>query len=680
VVGATGVVAVVLWPWLRQAGSVIPDASGGLGAVARLIVWILSWVAHALATAPTRLFDANIFHPIPRMLTASESLLSAVVVTGPVYGLTGNPLLAVNLAAIGTYVLALVLAYALMRALRLPIGAAVVASVAFALGPLEVPADVHVLQYPNWVLAAVLLACVRAEWRGRYGWVLPVVTFAVFSSYYMAAMTAALLTCEALLVWRTRGRTSSLRLAAASAPAFALLAVFSIPYMRGPAQSPPAGAFDLSAAVARVLWRMLLDPRSINPGLGAGTMLLAGVGLILPLARRCRPEVRWWRWFMLTVVGASLGAPYVVRIGSLNLPMPSVLLAATPLRSHLRWVLLAHVGLVGFVAESSGAMMRRLGESKARGLRGPLFVALLVLVWLPRGPHLLDQPFTTLPVGEAVPPVDRWLALHASGPLFEPPAPSVANWLPQADTMVHSIAHWLPLLNGHTGFPPWQYQAITPELNQLPDLAALQTVVDLTGLRWILVRGDRVPEWYRAAWETFANRGRGVERVPYGGPDLLLRVTLASRRDWAAALARGAPPAGQTALGTSLAPLDDAEVRGRVIARVAPRMVRGTTRSAARLTVANTGVQTWPALVAPRAPDAGVVRLVVRWRAEGGSPVSESLVPLPRDVAPGDTVRFRSELPVPARPGVYGVELAVTQRGGASMQRVEPAVARVVVE
>src|SRR5512134_546654 len=32
-------------------------------------MWRLRWVAHALATDPTRLFDANIFHPEQRTLT-----------------------------------------------------------------------------------------------------------------------------------------------------------------------------------------------------------------------------------------------------------------------------------------------------------------------------------------------------------------------------------------------------------------------------------------------------------------------------------------------------------------------------------------------------------------------------------------------------------------------------------
>ena len=37
--------------------------------------WAVSWVAHQLPRAPTRLFEANIFHPHPHTLAYSEPLI-----------------------------------------------------------------------------------------------------------------------------------------------------------------------------------------------------------------------------------------------------------------------------------------------------------------------------------------------------------------------------------------------------------------------------------------------------------------------------------------------------------------------------------------------------------------------------------------------------------------------------
>ena len=38
-------------------------------------MWRLAWFAHALATSPSRLFDANIFHPEPRTLALSDAMI-----------------------------------------------------------------------------------------------------------------------------------------------------------------------------------------------------------------------------------------------------------------------------------------------------------------------------------------------------------------------------------------------------------------------------------------------------------------------------------------------------------------------------------------------------------------------------------------------------------------------------
>jgi hypothetical protein len=39
------------------------------------LVWLLASVAHALATDPLRVFESTAFHPVPRIIAASEHLL-----------------------------------------------------------------------------------------------------------------------------------------------------------------------------------------------------------------------------------------------------------------------------------------------------------------------------------------------------------------------------------------------------------------------------------------------------------------------------------------------------------------------------------------------------------------------------------------------------------------------------
>jgi hypothetical protein len=235
--------------------------------------------------------------------------------------------------------------------------------------------------------------------------------------------------------------------------------------------------------------------------------------------------------------------------------------------------------------------------------------------------------------------------------------------------MVASLHHWLPLVNGHTGFVPWAYRAMTPEFARLPERDALQALVDLTGLGWILVRRGRVPETHFAAWERFARTDGSVRREPAGDPDLLLRVTLGPRRDWANALVRTPPPPGLTALGTPLAPLDEADVRGRLTASVSPR-VPAAAKTVVAIRIENLGSQTWPALIPPGTPETGAVRLHLRWRAAGGAVVLETSRAVPRDVAPDDVLRFGVAADVPRTPGVYTLEASVAQVGGAPMHGV----------
>ncbi len=61
-----------------------------------LSIWILMWDFHALTTNPWSLFHANIFYPVQNTLAFSEHLLGVQPLFGPVYALTGDPLMAYN--------------------------------------------------------------------------------------------------------------------------------------------------------------------------------------------------------------------------------------------------------------------------------------------------------------------------------------------------------------------------------------------------------------------------------------------------------------------------------------------------------------------------------------------------------------------------------------------------------
>src|SRR5262249_43115360 len=169
-------------------------------------------------------------------------------------------------------------------------------------------------------------------------------------------------------------------------------------------------------------------------------------------------------------------------------------LAHTPfagLRAIARFVVLADVGVAALAADGAAALagVAARGGRVVAALAG---VGLVVAVAVPRATELPTLPRTTLPTGRRVAEVYRWLARSASGPLLEIPGPSLSTALAQSDAMVMSTYHFLPLVNGHTGYAPWWLPVVSEATSRLPAPAALQPVVDLTEVRWILVPHARV--------------------------------------------------------------------------------------------------------------------------------------------------------------------------------------------
>ena len=94
VVAGFALLAVVLtWPLALHLGSLGYRLDNGDGLFS---VWNVAWVAHAVTSAPTTVFDANIFYPQRWTLAYSELNLFAGALGSPVYWLTGSAYAAAN--------------------------------------------------------------------------------------------------------------------------------------------------------------------------------------------------------------------------------------------------------------------------------------------------------------------------------------------------------------------------------------------------------------------------------------------------------------------------------------------------------------------------------------------------------------------------------------------------------
>ena len=97
--------------------------------------WAMAWASHALRTSPRRLFDANAFYPRRNALAHGDHLLGSQIVIAPLYWLTDNIVLAVNVAVLLSFVLCGYGAFAVAMELTGNGLASFLAGVVFAFNP-----------------------------------------------------------------------------------------------------------------------------------------------------------------------------------------------------------------------------------------------------------------------------------------------------------------------------------------------------------------------------------------------------------------------------------------------------------------------------------------------------------------------------------------------------------------
>jgi len=123
-----------------------------------------------------------------------------------------------------------------------------------------------------------------------------------------------------------------------------------------------------------------------------------------------------------------------------------------------------------------------------------------------------------MPVGLEVPEVYRWLAAEKPGPLVELPAGMWENYKYE----YFSTYHWLPLVNGASGYGLPTYGQLVQQLQPLPTREGVMSL-SAVGVKAVVVHYDQLPlhealQWHLAAVEL------GLEQVAEFGSDLVYRT------------------------------------------------------------------------------------------------------------------------------------------------------------
>jgi len=650
--------ALALW-WLWPLPSLWRDHSANMSprfppsvADLYLIVWALAWDTHALLGAPWRLFHANTFYPSTLSLAYSEHFLGQAPLFALPYLASGNPILAVNVLIFATYPACGLAMYLLARRWVGGPAAFVAGSFyAFCIWRYVSVPHLHMLGVQYLPLAWLLTERWLEEARSRDAVLLALVlALQALSSVYLAcALFLAYAPCLAISLLRRRKQLDRRRitgLVCAAGAAGAGFVVTSIPYamLRWVGLIPSyeeAGSLGLVPFIgAQAVVRYLT-----SEGVGPVGYLLSLLALVLPRRGRREPVL-----IAILIVAVGVVASFGPAIPIRGYPLWSpyrLLLDWVPgfssVRLPSRFVVVAQLGF----ALLAGLGFARLVD-RIRPLPAWLAAAATIALALASFGRFPEVPLRPEKTESSVPEAYRWLAAHGGGrALLELPGGSLAA----AERMYFSTYHWLPIVDGYSGYAPATARYLRRIGDRLPDPSALQELVDQIDLGWILVHRAELDEGKRKQWDGAPIRG--LEPVGSWGSDLLLRVDLPVRDDRRARFLSRRETLG----GVPLAPLGP-RCPGEIRLTIAPPLPwppRSTAHIEAE--VINSGSEPWPGLgFYPR----HLVRLRTTLEDPRGWTRKQDFE-LPDDVFPGRRVAVGVDLQAPNQAHEYTLELELIQ-------------------
>jgi hypothetical protein len=449
-----------------------------LGGIARsdadgqFSIWNVAWVAHALLTSPTHVFDANIFYPHKGTLAYSENNLGAGVLAIPVYAATQNAYAAHNTVVLLAFMLSAIGTYYLVRHLLGDRRAAATSAIVFAFCPYLFAHMAHIQLLMTAGVPFSMLAFHRLAERptaGRGATLGFAMAAQALSCGYYGVFIVLMVAYATVVVGISRRLWTDWRyfgaLATAAAVAIAIVLPVFLPYaalqkagfVRDLAAarffSPNLSAYLASSSYAHA-WMLDLIPQWKNevafPGFIATAFGIAGAWI----ARRTR------RGELLVLYGGlavlALWASFGPQAGLYTI-LYKTIPAFGLLRAPGRFCLIVAFGL----AVLTGVAVSRLLERARR----PNFAACAIAA------IAAAELFVPLNLPQAQPfePIYRVLASMPRGAVIEMPFFYPAVGLYQhTKYMVTSTTHWMPLVNGYSDYIPDDFYEHVVLLSSFP--------------------------------------------------------------------------------------------------------------------------------------------------------------------------------------------------------------------
>jgi hypothetical protein len=459
-------------------------------------------------------WSAPFYFPLRDALALSEHLLGITIFVAPIVWMTGNAVLAYNVAFLGSYVLAGTGMYLLTRSLWGRRDAAFLAALAFAFAPHRVMHVPHLqVLMSGWmplslwglhqyfatgsrralaVFAATYALLALSNGYFLYFFAIPVSLVALFGLGRSAVAGAPLR--RLTMPWRQIGELAVAAVAVAAAVAPAALAYIRVREASGARRSvgEMAGFSAVWSDYARIPDGLWVWSRMLNVGEGERMLfpgvvivLLAAVGLLSAVRpARIVPAPAPWRW-QVAVYAAILAAALWLAAGPSATGPYGLLLRALPGFDGLRVParLIVVVALALGVLGSAGAAWVLSRLRPRAGLAVVIVLGAAIMLEGYGGPMYMvpfrhDQPVRAQ--------LNQWMRNGPPGGVLELPIVGPAFEPFTLGYQYNALLHRHPVVNGYSGYGYGLQDFLGGPGSPITEPEALPGLLD--GLRAIGVR------------------------------------------------------------------------------------------------------------------------------------------------------------------------------------------------
>ena len=498
------------WPMAARLGSAGRIDSGD----ARHGMWNVAWVAHALTTHPTSLFDANIFHPHRGTLAYSEANIVAGVVATPVWVVTKNPYAAFNTVVLVAFAAAALSAFLLVRVLGGSRLGAAIAGLIYGFSPYmfaHIPHIQLLMTFGPALSMAAMHHFTKAPSVRRgllLGLALALTGLAcAYYGIFAGLATGVGLVWDVIVHRRLRDARFWAGVAVAAAAVLLIVGPFFVPYLsvrdagfersltEARVHSTDFGAFFASAVIVHRWMLPLLDKWTevLFPGFLSIALAFLAIVVTIRYVARAGSQAREWPWQTVTLYVAIALLAFWASLGpaaGLYTWLYHVVPGFSFLRAPVRFgvlVLLVIAVLAGFGVTWLERIRAGALENQ-RALRWTLRALLI-------GIGLLESYVGPLQLTAAPQLAQsyRQLAALPRAPVAE--FPFYAGSFDRhrhTDYMLASTFHWQPLINGYSDHMPVDFFDALPALQTFPSAEAFE-VLRAKQVRWVVVHFDAYP-------------------------------------------------------------------------------------------------------------------------------------------------------------------------------------------